>query len=407
MTLRVVVLNDHGYVSGGAAQVAIASLNALADSGCQVTFVSSVGPVDKSIDRKRVKVINFGGYDLLGNPSRLAAAVHGIWDFQHAKLLGNILAEHDPRDTVVHLHTWVKSLSSSVVRETLRRGFRLVCTLHDYFAACPNGGYYDYQKWAPCRLRPMSVPCMVRHCDVRSYPQKAWRVMRQLVQMQLGGIPRGIRHYITVSNFSEQLLRQWLPQRAHIYRVRNPINILHAEPADPASQKGFLFVGRLSTEKGGQIFARAAAEANVEARFVGSGESEAVWRKENAHATFLGWMNKDGVARAMKSSRALVFPSLLYETQGLAVLEAAALGVPAIVSNSGAASDAVVDGETGVLFRAGDVSDLAEKLRFLENNPGIAQRLGKEAYERYWKDPCTLDRHVLELLACYHAILAE
>jgi hypothetical protein len=42
--MRVIVLSDYGHVSGGAAQVAISSLNGPAAAGLDVIFVSSVGP---------------------------------------------------------------------------------------------------------------------------------------------------------------------------------------------------------------------------------------------------------------------------------------------------------------------------------------------------------------------------
>ena len=62
--MRVIVLNDHGFINGGAAQVAIASLNPLAASGVDVTFVSGVGQVTPVVNDNLVKVINFGFHDL-------------------------------------------------------------------------------------------------------------------------------------------------------------------------------------------------------------------------------------------------------------------------------------------------------------------------------------------------------
>ena len=45
----------------------------------------------------------------------------------------------DPTDTVVHLHSWTKALSTSVVRAVRAGGFRLVTTLHDFLTVCPTG----------------------------------------------------------------------------------------------------------------------------------------------------------------------------------------------------------------------------------------------------------------------------
>ena len=71
----------------------------------------------------------------------------------------------DPHKTIVHVHGWTKSLSSSVVQEALQRDFQIVISLHDYFVACPNGGFYNYKKKHICRLKPLSKACVLSNCD--------------------------------------------------------------------------------------------------------------------------------------------------------------------------------------------------------------------------------------------------
>jgi glycosyltransferase involved in cell wall biosynthesis len=403
--MRVIVLNDYGFVSGGASQVAISSLNHLAQAGLEVVFVSSVGPVDPGIDRSLVRTINFGFHDLLGNPSRIQSAVRGIWDFRCAERLRQILLDFNPADTIIHLHSWVQSLSSSVVKTATSLGFNVVCTLHDYFSVCPNGGLYNFPQQRQCKLRPMSIACIASNCDSRNYAQKLWRVGRQAVQNRFGNIPDGIGHFITVSDYSESIMRPLLPAGSRFFRVRNPIDVEKLPPSANAGHDAFTFVGRLSPEKGAGVFAAAAQQARVRARFVGSGGEQGRIAAINPIAELCGWLDRRGVAHAIQSSRAIVFPSLWHETQGMVVLEAAALGVPAIVSDSCAAREAIVDGETGLLFKSGDASDLAEKLALLDRDPKLAAQLGRLAYERYWSDPSTLDMHANQLIACYAEIM--
>lgn len=403
--MRIIVLNDYGFVNGGAAQVAIASLHALAVAGVDVTFVSSVGPVDPAINRNLVKVVNFGFYDLLNNPSRVDAAIRGIWNSSAEACFDDVLEEFDQTNTIIHLHGWVKSLSSSVVHVAIKRGFKVVCTLHDYFSVCPNGGLYNYKQKKLCDLEPMSIACITSNCDSRNYGQKLWRVARQVVQNRLGHIPDGIKYFISVSNYSELLLRPWLPSTSEFFHVRNPIEIAKINPPDVGSNQSFTFIGRLSPEKGGSLFATAALLAGVRSVFVGFGDEDKNIRVVNPDAEFRGWQDRAGVIRAIQSSRAIVFPSLLHETQGMVVLEAAALGVPAIVSDGCAATDAIVDGETGLLFRAGDPGDLSAKLTLLQNNPQLARSLGNKAYDLYWSNPCMIDNHAKELISCYTKIM--
>jgi hypothetical protein len=111
-----IVLSDHGHISGRATQLAISSFNGLAEAGLDVVFVSGVGPVDSVIKRDIVDVVNFGLHDLLENPSRIQAFVRGVWDSRCADRLRDVLAECDPADTIVYRHSWMKSLSSTVVQ---------------------------------------------------------------------------------------------------------------------------------------------------------------------------------------------------------------------------------------------------------------------------------------------------
>lgn len=82
----------------------------------------------------------------------------------------------------------------------------------------------------------------------------------------------------------------------------------------------------------------------------------------------------------MKDCYCLVVPSL---TEGLprVILEAMALGKPVIVSNVGGIPDLVKDGQTGFLCQAGDSWDLAEKLRILLSNEGLAIEMGRRGKE--------------------------
>jgi glycosyltransferase involved in cell wall biosynthesis len=403
--MKIIVINDHGSAVGGAAQVAISSLNGLARTGNDVTFISAVGPISPHIDQKAVEVICLERFDLLGNPSRLSAAVNGLWDRKSALEVKKILSRYKPEDTIVHLHTWVKSLSSSVPFEIMRMGFRLVCTLHDYFSCCPNGGFYNYKSNKHCEISPMTLKCLSTNCDSRSYFQKVWRFSRQIIQQKLAKVPREIPWFISVSDYSEVIIKPYLHREATVFRVSNPIDVQKASPARPSENSEFLFVGRLSPEKGASLFARAAHMVGVSASFVGSGIEEARIKETLPKARFFGWRNRTDVFQIIANSRAIVVPSLWHETQGLVVLEAAALGIPAIVSRKCAAAEYIEDGKNGILFESGNCDDLAGKLKTMLNDNNLISRLGLEAYNQYWSKPCTVEGHVCDLLKCYQLIL--
>lgn len=405
--MRVIVINDYGSITGGAGQVAISSLNALAESGLDVTFLSGVLPIDKGINLEKVRAINFGLYDFLQCKNRVQASLDGIWNFYSARVFAKLLDEYNPSNTVIHIHGWLKSFSPSIMQQALRRRFRVVITLHDYFTICPNGGLYNYQTRKHCNLRPMSAGCLLENCDSRSYSHKLWRFSRQFIQNKFAYMPSGVKNFISVSSYSELFLKKYLPSNAKIFNIRNPVDVKQREFSWSRKSENFVFVGRLSPEKGGALFAGAATKAKVKAVFVGDGPEKTNILMLCPNAELRGWCNRSSVIENMYESRAIVFPSLLHETQGLVVAEAAALGVPAIVSDGCAAMDAIEDGVTGLLFKHGDINDLSLKLKLLNDNPRLAIEMGKNAYDRYWANSSTMENHVSSLVSCYKKLITE
>ena len=400
MLKTIVIVNDFAHINGGAGQVALTSAIGLAEQGYDVIVLSAVGPVMPALAHAGVKVVVTGQYEILKDSNRLRAITQGIWNFKAQQVMERMLATIDPETTIVHVHSWTKALSASVIRVAIRRRFKVVCTLHDYFSACPNGGFFDYQRRMICKETPLSVGCISRNCDARSYSQKLWRVARQVVQVKLGLMPSGIKHFITVSDFSESILKPFLPQDALVYRIENPINVARQDCVDAGANDAFTYVGRLSPEKGVILFAAAAKKLGLVPTFVGEGGCHEMIIRICPNAQITGWMSGKQVVMNLAAARVLVLPSLLYETQGLVVAEAAALGIPSIVPDTCAARDIVENGKTGLWFRGGDENDLLEKMRSLQESD-LASKLGRSAYERYWKNPCTVKIHVAKLEECY------
>jgi len=66
---------------------------------------------------------------------------------------------------------------------------------------------------------------------------------------------------------------------------------------------------------------------------------------------------------------------------GLTVTEANACGVPAVASDVPGLRDAVIDGETGLLYEYGNIEQLAEKILLLLRDEHLRSRLTNGALE--------------------------
>jgi glycosyltransferase involved in cell wall biosynthesis len=178
----------------------------------------------------------------------------------------------------------------------------------------------------------------------------------------------------------------------------------HGPPAAVARNRGVAYVGRLTEEKGVLVLAEAARRAGVPVRFVGDGPMRTRILALNPDALITGWLDEPAAIAAMREARAVVAPSLWYETGPLTVMQAAACGIGAIASASiGAAAD-IVPGETGLLVPAGDVGALAEALTRASGDEAV--RWGGAARSRFDAMPRDLPAHTEAIARVYAGALA-
>ena len=399
----VIVLNDFCRAQGGASRVAIDEAVALKHLGLRVEFLGAVGPICDELRDAGVSVLCLDQPELADATRHPAVALRAMWNQPAFRATRYLLARHDPHRTIVHLHGYTKALSTAPIVAARRAGFATICTLHDFFAACPNGAFFNYRDQVPCELTALSPACVMTKCDKRHAAHKAYRVLRGAVYRHLARFPAGVENFISLSSRSAALLRPYLPPEAQLFPLPNIIDIERAPPVDVAASNSLFVVGRLDEEKGVTLAARAAAAAGMPIVFVGDGPLRSDLEACGARVT--GWVTAAEVRRELSHARCLVFPSLWYETFGLVVSEAAALGVPAIVSDISAAADRVTRGRNGWVFRSGDHDDLTMAMRGTRSDVAV-RNAGLAAWHDHWARPADRTQHANDLLAIYTEIIS-
>lgn len=398
--LTIVLVGDHGHETGGLTKVTFDSAIGLKAAGHRPIVFSAAGPIDPRLTEAGIECVCMDQHSLVDHPSKLAAFVQGVWNAKAVKGLRDLLASLPQENTVVHVHGWAKATSPAIARPIRASGLPAVYTMHDYFIFCPTGGFYNYASETVCRLEPLSAACWASNCDARNHVRKLWRCSRQVAMERVFHFAELFSDYIYVSPFQVEAIGHRAPKHARRHLVSNPISAENLGPKANAAQGDFLYVGRLSPEKGPHLFAAAAQRAGVVAVFAGDGPMRAELEAKFPQARFLGWKTPAEVQALMRAARCLVFPSLWWEAQGLTALEAKAHGTPVIVGAECAAREAVDNGVTGLWFNSGDADDLARAIRVMGDDETIA-RMSAAAYADYWRDPPTLARHVAQLVVIY------
>jgi glycosyltransferase involved in cell wall biosynthesis len=401
--VRVVIVSDFGSVNGGAAKVAIESARGLAEAGVDVVFAYAVGPVSDKLNHPLIRLAKLEGVEIWQVKSKLAAARQGVWNKDAYAFLKELLGAQPKGETVVHLHQWSKAFSPAAIAAAAESSLPLLYTLHEYFAFCPNGAYFDYPAGKACARAPMSAGCVMTCCDRASYAHKLVRVARQAqVSRAFAAAPQ--LTFIHVSAFARDFSEPFLPKSAHHVVVENMMEAARRPAVDPGANAHALYLGRFTQEKGVEALARAAARVGMPIRFLGDGPYEAQIRAANPKAEIVSWVAPEKVFNEIAAARCVVAPSLWFETGPLVVAEAKALGVPIIVSRQTGAAQFVEDGVDGFLTPTGDEEALAKALARL-NDAETTRAMGERAYAGYWSDPLTLDRHVARTVSAYRQAL--
>jgi glycosyltransferase involved in cell wall biosynthesis len=176
-----------------------------------------------------------------------------------------------------------------------------------------------------------------------------------------------------------------------------------------------LFLGRLTWVKGIHILIKAfkyVKDIEPDLRLKLAGPPDPGYERclrnlvESLHlkssVDFLGPIHGDEKYCIIKCSRILVLPSFKEYTPSV-LLEAQALGVPVIATRVGAVSEMVLDGETGLLVKAGDPYELAKSIATLIENEDLRRRFSVKARE--FAKNFTVERSVKKLEGLYYCIL--
>jgi glycosyltransferase involved in cell wall biosynthesis len=400
--LRVVIISDFGHVSGGAAHVAIASARALAEAGHSVVYACAVAPVSPELFHANIEIAAFDGQNIWSVGSKLAALRQAVWNAPAGDFLAALLSRQ-PAGSIIHVHQWSKAFSPAVLGAASRSLLPVLVTLHDFFAFCPVGSYFDYRAKAPCQLKPMGLRCVTRNCDRASYAHKAVRVARQWATDRAFTAARNLT-FIHVSEGARRVAERFLPAHARHAVIENMIETPQAGSVRPESNRHLLFLGRFSFEKGVLVLAEAAKRAGLPVRFVGEGELEGEIRALNPEADIRPWVPADQVAHEIAQARAVIVPSY-FETGPLVAPQAWAMGVPVVLTDGTGAAGWLSPEERALVAKAGDADDLARILRFLADDEA-PRRMGALAKARYAGDPFTPARHLERTLQAYGRALA-
>ena len=202
---------------------------------------------------------------------------------------------------------------------------------------------------------------------------------------------------VTISNYSLEKIKQFYKvDEAKVRIVPNGVDIEKFQPlADRETAKRkfgltdepcVLFVGSLIPRKGLPFLVKAAKQivkekTNIKFLIVGEGplrnQLNNSLKKANLSGNFkfLGNLKDDKLQAVYNCADVFALPSI-QEGQGIVLFEAQACAIPVVAFNIGGVNEAVRNGETGLLVKAGNTDEFADALLKLISDKSLQEKMG-------------------------------
>lgn len=247
------------------------------------------------------------------------------------------------RPDVAHIHNTWFALSPAVITELNRLGVPVVLTLHNFRLFCSNAMLL--RDGGLCELCVGSHPWhAVRY---RCYRDSAGASMLAAgtiaLHRRLGTWTKSTSVLLAPSVFVRDQYRAAGFPEDKIWVKQNTAPDPGPRAQPPSASRTILYVGRLSREKGVLFLLdvwRHYATQDLELELVGAGPLAAPLQRHLPDGVRLvGRLAPQDVRARMQSARAVMVPSLSYETSSMVTIEAMAAGLPVVASDLGALTD--------------------------------------------------------------------
>jgi glycosyltransferase involved in cell wall biosynthesis len=337
-------------------------------------------------DNRRYGILRTEIHGIIGTEMPDVIYLHNI----HNPYVVSILSELAPVVKFVHDHEFYCPKGIRILNDNLCCNARsLVCFMN--------------------ALRGNGFRCMGRRSQIAIIAKKT----KQLVLNKR--IHRKVDTFIVASHHMKQNLIS-LGFEGDIIKVIPYFTEIRENVTELAGDRNILYAGRISPEKGIDIFIDVLSTVNVDFRFVivGEGNQEYVTyirekvREYNLsdRVDFVGWIDNEDLDDYYAKSAFLVVPSIWPEPFGIVGIEAMAHSRPVLAFDVGGIPEWLDNGKTGFLIERGNKTDFARRIELLLKDESLRGELGQNAYKRssalYNKA-----NHIEKLLSIFHDVVRK
>lgn len=404
--MRILYCNKYSYPFSGTEVYLFELMEMMRARGHEVALFSMADPRFGPQEYAQYFVSKIDFKSRAGLWTKARSAAHAIYSTEARQKIRAMIRDFHP--DVAHVRNIYHHLSPSILWELKAQGVPVLYHLNDFKLLCPSYNLlFNGESCEACKgggfwhaLRKQCYPGLAARMTLtaEAYAHRWLRTYRECVDL-----------FLSPSRFVRDKFVEHGWEAAKFEQLQHFQSVDAIPDFQPQAEAPILYVGRLSAEKGVDDLLQAMKEVpRVRLKIAGDGPDKDRLERlaaelELTNVDFVGSLAPLERDRLIAQSKFTVFPSHAYETFGKTILESFAQGRPVIATDLGSRRELVRDGETGLLYRCGDVSELAQAIRMLASAPDLAESMGRTAWE-LTKKRHSPEEHYEKLCGIYHRL---
>ncbi len=276
-----------------------------------------------------------------------------FFSYQTYKEIDGIIRKNKP--DIAHVYNIYSYISPSIYFILKKHKIPIIQTIYNFRFFCSNGLCLRNKNICYTCLK-LNFFNIFKICNSKKLYDFQLKISIYLLR-KLKIYINFISYFVSPSLFVKNLLVEYGIDEKKIILKKIPINLKEINlKSQFYDDKYFLFVGRLSEEKGIinliDIFKK---NKNIKLKIIGDGPLKQSIIKIIKHNNLtnieiLGYISDEEKIKIISRSIAVIFPSIGFETYGLVTLESLMLGTPVIVNNISALPEPIKNGYNGFIY---------------------------------------------------------
>jgi len=405
--MKILMINKFFYRKGGSEAYMFDLIDLLKKNGHQVMEFSMIDKDNQDSNYKNFFIKNIDFSKREGFFKDLLKAGHLLYSFEARKKLQALIDQEKP--DIAHLHNFSFQLTPSILSVLKKNNIPVVWTMHDYKLICPN--YRLFTKGAVCeRCKKYKYYNCFRFKCIKNESAMSFLAMLEMYLHKLFlRSYKAVDLFISPSKFLADKVIDWGVDLEKVKHIYNFIN-LQDFSANTDVGEDLIYFGRLSEEKGLITLLEAIKELpEINLNIVGEGPqkqeiADYITKYNLLNVKLLGYKKGGELYNLIKQSRLVVVPSIWYENNPISILEAFALNKPVIGADLGGIPELVKDGQTGILFKSGQSSDLKDKISKNYSNMDLIGKMGQNC-RSFVAQNCDNNNHLKQIESAYNDLI--